>query len=67
MLDPLQNILHCMDMIRNSRESSHLPEEDKLYCMVGEMDHACEIQRQLEEVRMHQKGNTVAWRATIHA
>lgn len=48
MLDPLQNILHCADMIRSCRS---LKPKMTWATVVGEMDHVCEIQRQMEQIR----------------
>jgi len=46
-MDPLQNILDCAAMIQQARRCQRpgdwLP-------MIGEVDHLCEIQRQMEEV-----------------
>lgn len=53
--DPLQNILDCAAMILWSRglQARLKPEHTagyRLLQMVGEMDHVCEIHRQMEEL-----------------
>jgi hypothetical protein len=48
MLDPLQNILYCADNIvdcQSKRPNMSWGQH------IGELDHACEIQRQLEEIK----------------
>lgn len=51
MLDPLQNILDCANVIvqcQSKRPMSWLQ-------LIGEVDHACEIKRQLEEIKLHKR------------
>lgn len=53
MLDPLQNILDCADVIVNkSGPQLNAPDlATRWLAQIGQLDHVCEIQRQLEEVR----------------
>lgn len=48
-LDPLQNILDCAAMIVLARERQQ-QELNRWIAMIGEMDHVCEIHRQLKEL-----------------
>jgi len=50
VVDPLQNILDCMNMIVNARAGAAAAKDDltRWICMVGEVDHMAEIHRQLK-------------------
>lgn len=52
MLDPLQNILDCADVIVNlARPRLGDPDINiRWLAQLGEMDHVCEIHRQMQEV-----------------
>lgn len=55
MIDPLQNILHCADMILWARSKMNAPDEVMRWlAQIGEADHVSEIHRQIEEIKSEQ-------------
>jgi hypothetical protein len=52
VIDPLQNLLHCADMIVYARGRQ---KPGEWLAIIGEMDHVAEIHRQMAEISMEQE------------
>lgn len=59
MLDPLQNILDCAWTIQFARSQLNHPNQmTRWLAQIGELDHICEIRRQLEELEINKHDRT---------